>query len=157
MQKQRFYSLIVWIVALILIGSIIGSLTKYSLGNWYIYLNKSPLTPPNFVFGIAWSILYALIGICGWIIWNERKSSYTNSLKQLFIIQLLLNWSWTPIFFTYKNISLGLICIISLAILVATIMMLAYKKLKSVSLLMLPYFVWLVFATYLNSYIWVNN
>jgi benzodiazapine receptor len=66
-NKSKF-SLIIWIVALIAIGGVIGSLTKPEISTWYSALNRSTLTPPNYIFPIAWTILYGIIGACGWLI-----------------------------------------------------------------------------------------
>jgi hypothetical protein len=65
-ENKNHFSLIIWIVALIVIGGVIGSLTKPEISAWYSTLNRSPLTPPNYVFPVAWTILYGIIGGCGW-------------------------------------------------------------------------------------------
>lgn len=64
MQNKNYFSLIIWIVALITIGGVIGSLTKPEISTWYSTLNRSNLTPPNYVFPVAWTILYGIIGAC---------------------------------------------------------------------------------------------
>ena len=68
---------------------------------WYKTLNRSTLTPPGYVFGITWTILYSMIGLCGWIIWSQRPTQKLISLKSLYLLQLFLNWTWTPLFFKY--------------------------------------------------------
>ncbi len=150
-------SLIIWIVLLIAIGGVIGSLTKPEISTWYSTLNRSNLTPPNYVFPIAWTILYGIIGACGWLIWRTISFPKLRVIKTLYRLQLILNWSWTPLFFHYHLTGTSLLVLIYMDILVGTLICLAYRKVKSVSLFMIPYLLWILFATYLNFYIWQNN
>lgn len=155
-NKTRF-SLIIWIVALIAIGGVIGSLTKPEISTWYSTLHRSTLTPPNYVFPVAWTILYGIIGACGWFIWHPQAFPKLSVVKTLYVTQLILNWSWTPLFFHYHLTGLSLVVLIAMDILVGTIICSAYQKMRAVSLLMLPYLLWILFATYLNFYIWQYN
>ena len=150
-------SLIIWIVALIAIGGVIGSLTKPEISTWYSTLNRSTLTPPNYVFPIAWTILYGIIGICGWLIWREPSFRKLSVIKTLYLTQLILNWSWTPLFFGFHLTGLSLVVLVAMNILVCAFICLSYQKMKAVSLLMIPYLSWIVFASYLNFYIWQYN
>lgn len=157
MQHKNYISLILWIVALIAIGGVIGSLTKPEISTWYSILNRSPLTPPNYVFPVAWTILYGIIGACGWLIWKESSFSKLSIIKTLYVTQLILNWSWTPLFFHYHLTGHSLIVLGAMDILVSELIYLTYQKIRSVSLLMIPYLLWILFATYLNFYIWQYN
>jgi len=78
-------SLIIWIVLLIAIGGGIGSLTKPEISTWYTTLNRSNLTPPNYVFPVAWTILYGIIGACGWVIWRESSFPRLSIIKTLYV------------------------------------------------------------------------
>lgn len=155
--RESYFSLIVWIGALILIGSLIGFFTQTDVDIWYKTLNRSPLTPPNYVFPIAWTILYGLIGATGWTIWKAPSFPERRLIKYLYIMQLLLNWSWTPLFFTLHLTGTSLICILVMDVVVASIVYLGYTKLRWASLLMIPYLLWILFATHLNFYIWQYN
>jgi len=146
--------LIIWIIGLIAIGSIIGSLTKLEISTWYSNLNRSPLTPPNYIFPIAWTTLYGIIGTCGWLIWRKVLSPKLWVIKTLYVSQLLLNWSWTPLFFHYHLTGFSFIVLVAMDILVCALIWVAYKNIKAVSLLMIPYLSWILFASYLNFYIW---
>ncbi len=157
MQTQNYLSLIIWIVTLIGIGGLIGSLTKPEISTWYSPLNRSILTPPNYVFPVAWTILYGIIGACGWLIWREPSFPEIRIIKTLYVAQLILNWIWTPLFFHYHLTELSLVVLGAMDILVSMIIGLAYQKMSSVSLLMLPYLLWILFASYLNFYIWQYN
>lgn len=155
--NNRLFSLIIWIVALIVIGGAIGSLTKPEISTWYNTLNRSSLTPPNYVFPVAWTILYGTIGACGWLIWRNPSFRKIRIIKTLYVIQLILNWSWTPLFFHYHLTGLSLLILVFMDILVGMIIWLSYLKIKSASLLMIPYLFWILFASYLNFYIWQYN
>lgn len=157
MENKKHLSLIIWIVALIAIGSIIGSLTKPELSTWYSTLNRSPLTPPNYVFPVAWTILYGAIGACGWLIWRAPSFLKLRAIKTLYASQLILNLSWTPLFFYYHFTKISLVVLISMDIFVGMLIWLAYSKIRSVSLLMIPYLLWIIYASYLNFYIWQHN
>ncbi|MCE2992463.1 MAG: tryptophan-rich sensory protein [Candidatus Jidaibacter sp.] len=150
-------SLIIWIVLLIAIGGGIGSLTKPEISTWYTTLNRSNLTPPNYVFPVAWTILYGIIGACGWVIWRESSFPRLSIIKTLYVTQLILNWSWTPLFFGFHFTGLSLVVLGTMDILVFALICLAYRKMKAISLLMIPYLSWILFATYLNFYIWQYN
>ncbi|MEI8295440.1 MAG: TspO/MBR family protein [Alphaproteobacteria bacterium] len=156
-ENNNHLSLIIWIVALIAIGGAIGSLTKPEISTWYITLNRSGLTPPNYVFPVAWTILYGIIGACGWLIWRKSPFPKFTAIKTLYVTQLILNWSWTPLFFHYHLTGLSLIVLGAMDILVSAIIWLAYRKMRAVSLLMMPYLFWILFASYLNFYIWWYN
>lgn len=156
-QNKNYLSLIIWIIALIAIGGVIGSLTKPEISSWYSALHRSPLTPPNYVFPVAWTILYGIIGACGGLIWREPSFRELSVIKTLYVTQLILNWSWTPLFFHYHLTGLSLVILVVMDILVCALICLAYRKMKAVSLLMIPYLSWIIFATYLNFYIWQYN
>lgn len=156
-QIKKYLSLIIWVMVLITIGGGIGSLTKAEISTWYIVLNRSNLTPPNYVFPIAWTILYGIIGACGWLIWDKALLPTPSLLKALYLTQLMLNWSWTPLFFHYHLTGLAMIVLGTMDILVCALIGVASRKIKMVALLMLPYLAWIVFATYLNFYIWQYN
>jgi tryptophan-rich sensory protein len=157
MQNKTQLSLIIWIMALIAIAGAIGSLTKPEISTWYSTLHRSTLTPPNYVFPVAWTILYGIIGACGWLIWRPQEFPKLSVIKTLYVSQLILNWSWSPLFFHYHLTGLSLVVLGTMDILVFALICLAYRKMKVVSLLMIPYLSWILFASYLNFYIWQFN
>jgi translocator protein len=156
-KNKAYLSIIIWIVALITIGVAIGSLTKPEASTWYSTLNRSTLTPPNYVFPFAWTILYGIIGACGWLIWRPQAFRKLRIIKTLYVAQLILNCSWPPLFFHYQLTGFSLVVLIAMDILVGTIIWVSYRRIKAVSLLMSPYLSWITFATYLNFYIWQYN
>lgn len=122
----------------------------------YANLNKPPLSPPGFIFPIAWSILYILMGISLYII-DEDDSKYKKQAKLLYYIQLFINALWTPIFFGLKYYFLAFTWILILIIIVIYMISIFYKINKLSSFLQFSYLFWLIFASYLNFYIFVLN
>jgi tryptophan-rich sensory protein len=125
------------------------------IDGWYLDLNKSPLTPPGYIFSIVWIILYILMSISVWIIWKTEKQ--ITFPIQLYIIQLILNFAWSPLFFKYHCINESLFLLLLIWILVFIIINLFYSINKTAGLLLIPYLIWLSFALYLNYYIVENN
>jgi len=99
LNKNSWIKLIIWIITFELIGFSLSIMTEANIHSWYEGLNKSILTPPGFVFSIVWSILYVLLAIAGWMIWQKRENIEMRPALYLYISQLLMNWAWTPLFF----------------------------------------------------------
>ena len=120
------------------------------MGNWYKFLQKPPFTPPAIVFTVAWAILYFLIFL-SFIFYVKTGITKEKALPIIFfIIQLLLNFAWSPVFFKMHNMILGLILIILMIIFVLLTIITFYKSSKLASFLLIPYLLWLFFAAYLN-------
>ena len=157
MQNKNYLSLFVWIISLNVISSLTSSLTQSETRDWYGVINRSSLTPPNYLFPIVWTILYCAIGVSGWFIWRLGSFYYTRLIKILYMTQLILNWSWSPLFFYYHLTGIAFFVLICMDILVAALIWISYSRLKPVSILTIPYWIWILFATYLNFYIWWYN
>lgn len=154
---KKDFSLIIWILTSIVIGGIIGFFIKPHIDLWYATLQRSSLTPPSYLFSIVWTILYGIIGACGWIIWSKSRCPQLTIIKTLYIIQLISNWSWSPLFFMCHATGIALMLLICIDITACMILFLCYKNIRFVSMLMIPYLLWVLFATYLNFYIWHYN
>lgn len=147
---------IVPVIICFLIGFTASYFQKDAIETWYPYLDKPDLTPPNIVFPIAWSIIYLCMGISiGLILISNALKK--KELTSLFIIQLLLNFAWSILFFYFQNPLLGLIDILLLDLCVTVYAIRSYPVKKVSSILFLPYIIWIYFATYLNGYIFINN
>lgn len=121
---------------------------------WYQNLNKAPWTPPGWVFGAAWTSIMILFAFyMAFLIKPENRKK----IILLFSIQWILNVAWNPIFFYSRAITPGLICILSLTILIAYLFFHFWKDLNNKSLLLAPYLVWLIIASSLNAYIFFYN
>jgi tryptophan-rich sensory protein len=125
---------------------------------WYQYLNKSSLTPPDIIFKIVWPILYILMMISLIIFYKNYSDNFWISLGLFFfIIQLLLNLSWSLLFFTYHQILPSFFLIITIIFFVILTMKEFLKVNFTAGILLLPYLLWLIFASYLNLFIYVSN
>ena len=121
---------------------------------WYQNLNQAPWTPPGWVFGVAWTTIMICFSIYMAYLYNLLPSA---KMIVLFGIQFVLNVIWNYVFFNQHLIAVGLICIVLLTVVVAIFLFNYYKELKTKTLLILPYFIWLCIATSLNAYILFNN
>ncbi len=119
-------------------------------GMWYQLLNKSLLTPPSFVFSIVWPILYVMMGISLYLFLQHGLNKEKRFILWIFVIQLILNLLWSPVFFVWQNVVLAFIIIIVLVILVLINIILFSKYSKPSAVLLIPYLFWLIFAGYLN-------
>ena len=127
------------------------------MNDWYKTLNRSPFTPPDWVFGTVWPILYILMFLALLYVWTNKNCYPYCIAITYFIIQLAFNLIWTTLFFKYQKPKLALFdigCIFLFTILTYN----QFKKIdKHASYLLIPYILWLCFATYLNTYIVLNN
>lgn len=156
MNFKEWIKLIIWIAAFEIIGFIFGMLTQANL-DWYEGLNKSVFTPPDSVFSIVWSILYAVMAIVGWALWKDRNNIQTKLAIYLYFIQLLMNWAWTPLFFQLHLLGFSFLWIITMVFLNGVIIISLKDEKKVIAFALIPYFLWLVFAAYLNGVIWGLN
>tara|TARA_B100001758_G_C18290852_1_gene546949 strand:- start:117 stop:575 length:459 start_codon:yes stop_codon:yes gene_type:complete len=122
---------------------------------WYTQLNKAPWEPPGWVFGAAWSTIMICFAIYMSFLWEFLKSR--KKIMLLFGLQWILNVGWSPVFFYYNNIILGLIVIALLTFLIGYMLYLYKVQLRVKSILILPYLTWLLIATSLNGYVFFNN
>ena len=121
----------------------------------YNDLIKPILSPPGIVFPIAWTIIYLLIGISYTLL--KEKGEVQKETKQLYYSQLLFNYLWTFIFFVFRLRLLSVLWIIILDVLVIVMTYQFYKQNKLSGILLIPYILWLIFATYLNISIYFLN
>jgi len=137
---------------------IISSLFTVNMMNIYQELTKPNLSFPSYVFPIAWSILYSLMGVSCVLVYKENINSYYRTYGlTLYIIQLALNFFWSMIFFNIRNYSLALIWIIGMWLVVLG-MLINYRKVNTLAFYMnIPYILWLSYAIYLNYFILLNN
>lgn len=133
-------------------AGLIGSIFTFSaIPTWYLSLNKPSFSPPNYLFGPVWTILYTLMGISLYLTWEKKK------VVKLFWAQLVLNAAWSIIFFGLKNIGLALVEIFILWTLILALVVKTNKVNKVASYLLIPYLLWVSFATVLNLSLYLLN
>lgn len=152
MKKINFKKLFLIIFLTILVGSFFSFFVSM---DFYKDLNKPPLSPPGILFPIAWAIIYVLMSISLYIVTNDDGNN--TKYYAIYIIQLLVNSIWTLIFFGFKMYLFDFIWIILLIILVLIMAYMFFKKNKVSAYLLIPYVLWLIFASYLNIQIYLLN
>lgn len=125
-----------------------------SISTSYSSLAKPVFSPPSWVFAPAWTVLYVLMGISAYLIW--RKEGFKKPLA-LFLVQLVLNLSWMPLFFHFHQYFWAFIEIIILLLAITMTVLSFAKRSKPAAFLMLPYLFWVIFAAVLNYAIFVLN
>ena len=149
--------LLLWILTFEIAGAAIGGLTASDVTDWYETLNRSPYNPPPWSFGVIWPILYALIAIAGFRIWQRRAAPQMKWLCALFAIQMIMNWAWSFIFFSLHLLWPAYLWISLMVAIVATMIILLWKRERISAYLLLPYLLWIAFAAYLAGYIASHN
>jgi len=158
-MKINAWKLILAIVICQLAG-IIGSLFIVSaIPAWYSTLAKPWFTPPNWVFGLVWIALYALMGIAVYLVYEQKvkNKKLKNFALTLFAVQLILNALWSIVFFGMQSLFGGLLIIVLLWLALAVTMVKFYEINKIAYVLLVPYLLWLSLATALNYWVWVLN
>jgi tryptophan-rich sensory protein len=151
MNGMKLGKLLVSIV-IVLAAGLLGSVVTFpSIPSWYSTLIKPPFSPPNWIFGPVWTALYILMGIALWLVWEKGlKHQKVRFAFWLFIIHLAVNAGWSVVFFGLHSILGGLIVIIILWVLIATLMLKFYAIDRRAAYLLVPYILWVSFATVLN-------
>ena len=124
-------------------------------GAWYAELRKPPLTPPNWLFGPVWTLLYVGIAVAAWLVWRSRRGG--SGPLALWAVQLVLNALWSWLFFGLQRPGLALLDIGALLALVVATTAAFFRVRTGAGALFVPYVGWVGFATYLNAGIWLLN
>lgn len=153
-NAKKVLALIGWILLCSLAG-LFGA--QFEPGTWYQLLTKPLWTPPNWIFPIVWPILYILMGIAAWLLWKMKSTTSLRTEFTWFFVQLVLNALWSWIFFGLHLIGTGLAEILLLWISILFTTLLFWKKNRIAGILLLPYLLWVGYASALNFAIWQLN
>ncbi|MDN3588167.1 TspO/MBR family protein [Pedobacter aquatilis] len=157
-MKFKPLAFIINIALTLSIGALGGLATAKSVQTWYPTLNKPSFNPPNWLFAPVWTSLYIIIGIAAYLVWVKRdKIEHFPRTVALYLIQLILNLSWSFIFFYLHEIGFALAEIIMLLIAIMANAITFYKIDKVAGLLFIPYILWVSFATFLTYNIFILN
>ncbi len=155
---KNIYKFLISISIPLTVGAMAGYFTSTSVKTWFVTLQKPTFNPPSWLFAPVWTILYILMGIAFFLIW---KSSATNTQKKpaysIYWVQLALNFIWSLLFFYSQNPGAGLIDIVLLLIAILFTIKQFYAINKTSAFLLVPYVLWVLFATALNTQIWRLN
>lgn len=130
--------------------------TVDAIPTWYLYLNKPFFSPPNWLFAPVWTILYTMIGVSFYLIWIKSNKKDLWPIK-FFLFHLFLNSIWSIIFFGVKNLGLAFFEIVLMWLTIVYMIKIYFKINKWASYLLIPYLLWVSFATILNLSVWVLN
>ena len=123
-------------------------------GEWYQGLVKPSFNPPPWLFGPVWTILYVLIAFAGWRTWQRRAEG---PAMQVWFAQMVLNFAWSPVFFTAHAIGFALAILVMMWVLIAWFIWLSWDRDRIAAYAFIPYFAWVSFAGLLNASIWILN
>ena len=147
--KRPLWQIILWVLAFQVLGMLSSGLSMP--GPWYLKLNKSSLTPANYVFPIAWTFLYTCLAVFGWSLWHHYDTDA--QCKRAFTVQMLINYLWSPVFFSLHQVTLALWMIVAMIFLSFYMIVHSIQNKIFTWFLLVPYIAWLAFAYYLTSYI----
>jgi len=149
---------IISIIGSELVGLLGTPFTISAIPTWYATLTKPFFAPPNWIFGPVWTLLYFLMGVAFYLIWKQDwKKEKVKTARNYFFVQLALNFAWSPIFFGLRSPILGLIVIVAMWVFIVLTIKKFYPLSKWAAYLLIPYLLWVSFATLLNAAIAVLN
>lgn len=155
---MKFLPLIFAIVIAQLAGAIGSIFTFSAIPTWYPTLIKPIFNPPNWIFGPVWTTLYTLMGISSYLIWKKGiKNQEVKTALIVYAIHLVLNALWSILFFGLKRLDFAFFEITILWSFIIFIFYLFKKINKTAGLLLIPYFIWVSFASILNYSLWILN
>ncbi len=150
------FQIIPWIISFEAISYFMGFITRNNM-EWYKLLEKSALTPPAYIFTIVWTILYAMLAVVGHFLYVNKSRVEIKPISILFLIQMLYNWIWTPVFFGLHKPEIALVILLLTIFFTFRILIKTVEFYRPQFYLLLPYFGWILFAGYLNQVICILN
>lgn len=155
-MKKKVINLVLAILVCQMAG-VLGSVATISaISTWYVTLNKPLFLPPNWVFGPVWITLYTLMGVSLYIVWEKKKKIHEEGLCY-FWTQLALNSLWSLIFFGARNLWFGFVIIVFLWVMILATILKFRKISKKAAWLLVPYLLWVSFASILNLAVAILN
>lgn len=139
------------------VGLLAAWATQTSVSTWYPTLAKPGFTPPSWLFGPVWTVLYALMGIAAFLVWRVGRGTRVRRALGLFGVQLAVNGGWSFAFFWAQSPGLGLVVIVLLWVLLAWTVERFFRLRAVAGWLLVPYLLWVTYALALNAAIWTLN
>lgn len=156
MKNKTIVTIVVCSVVCLLLGIASGFSTRYEIQNWYQYLDKPSWTPPNWLFGPVWTLLYIMMGTALGLVIESTVSERRIAIR-LFIVQFLLNLCWSFIFFNQHETGFAFAEILLLLTFILLTTVKFYRVRPLAGYLMIPYIIWVSYASALNGAIWLLN
>jgi tryptophan-rich sensory protein len=142
------------IAFLVLVFAVYGasvSVTQPAIDGWYAELAKPGFTPPNVAFPIAWTAIFALMALAGWQAWRRSTPGEFGWPLACFLVQLVLNFAWSALFFGEGQVFLALVDVVALILAILATTTAFWQISRAAGLMLLPYLAWVCFATVLNA------
>ena len=157
LTSKRLFDLLGLALWVVLTFSVAALASQFEPGEWYSYIAKPTWTPPGWLFGPVWGMLYLAMSISAWLVWRQRSRRAVSLPLGFFLMQLAVNGLWSWLFFGRQWVGLALIDLIVLVSLVAITAAMFLRVRKTAGLMLLPYLLWVSFAAALNFQIWRMN
>lgn len=158
MTTANIIKLIVSVGIPLAVGAVAGMFTAKAVPEWFSSLNKPVFSPPDWLFGPVWTVLYLLMGISLFLIWREEPGNTRTLAIVIFIVQLFLNFVWSFLFFYFKMIGFALLEIIVLWLNILLMIFVFYRINPVSAYINIPYLLWVSFASVLNAaYFFLNK
>ena len=135
----------------------IGSVASINAREFYAQLSTPEWAPPGWLFGPVWTTLYFLMAIAAWLVWRDRGWKQARGALALYLVQLAVNAAWSWVFFAWRRGQLALVVVVVLGVLIVFTIVAFARVRKSAALLLLPYLLWVSFATALTASAWQRN
>lgn len=148
--------LVLWLAVCFLVAAV-GAAASLQAGIFYAGLVRPVWAPPAAVFGPVWSMLYAMMAVAAWLVWERRELRPARIALAFFVLQLILNALWSWLFFGWKQGALSFLDVVLLWVLIVATLMLFWRVRLLAGLLLVPYLAWVTFASALNYQIWQLN
>lgn len=145
-SKSEILSLAAFLTIVVGGGIVIGTMT--APGSWYENLVKPSFNPPNWIFAPVWTVLYVFVAVTGWRLWTLEENKRA---IRLWVVQLLLNFIWSPVFFGAELLGLALVIISGLLVVVLCLVSCLWSLDRLSAVLLIPYAMWVTFALMLNA------
>jgi translocator protein len=155
-QPKQLLALAGWLLVSFTAAAI-GGFASFNAGAFYRQLVRPVWAPPASLFGPVWTVLYLLMGIAAWLVWRERGKARVQGALTLFVAQLMANALWTWLFFAWRRGALAFAEIVLLLLLIAATMVVFHPIRPLAAVLLIPYALWVCFATLLTWTIWHLN
>ncbi len=157
MIRRDWFGLVGFFLLSFVVSGVGGAITATSVSNWYQTLERSVLSPPDWVFGPVWTTLFIFMAVAGWRVWRQKASQARKQALFVYGLQLALNLLWSFLFFGLQQIgwSLAEIVVLLLVILVNTVLFWRLDRLAGA--LFVPYAAWVSYATILTGTLWLLN
>lgn len=155
MKKWKIYGL--WIGIAELVGLVSWLLSRQGTKIYAVAALKPPFSPPGWIFGVVWPILYGLMGIGAAMVWMEEDDPLRKRGINLFVAQLIVNFFWSLIFFNLQAYGLAFFWLLVLLALAVWMAYTFYQVRTLAGYLQIPYVLWLLFACYLSAGVWILN